>query len=167
MKNTKNKLPANEDMHDSPKDRERMQSESSTLNLPEVKDIPGQEHIRPPELKEFADSTISSKDEEGQDILGTGERLTDNHSDISPDEEELLQRTENSMGSDDDVALERAKLDNMDEDGEPLNEQIDISGKDLDVPGAEEDDANEEIGEEDEENNSYSLKDDREERDII
>ena len=30
---------------------------------------------------------------------------------------------------------------------------------DLDVPGSEEDDANEEIGEEDEENNSYSIRD--------
>ncbi|MEO6455267.1 MAG: hypothetical protein ABIN97_14400 [Ginsengibacter sp.] len=32
-----------------------------------------------------------------------------------------------------------------------------LSDEDLDVPGAEEDDANEEIGEEDEENNYYSL----------
>ncbi|MEO6327968.1 MAG: hypothetical protein ABIO55_03510 [Ginsengibacter sp.] len=33
------------------------------------------------------------------------------------------------------------------------------NGADLDVPGAEDDDANEEIGEEDEENNGYSLSD--------
>jgi hypothetical protein len=33
----------------------------------------------------------------------------------------------------------------------------DLSGDDLDVPGAELDDSNEEIGEEDEENNYYSL----------
>ena len=33
----------------------------------------------------------------------------------------------------------------------------DLSGDDLDVPGAELDDNNEEIGEEDEENNYYSL----------
>ena len=33
-----------------------------------------------------------------------------------------------------------------------------MSGNDLDVPGSEDDDANEEIGEEDEENNSYSLR---------
>ncbi len=32
-----------------------------------------------------------------------------------------------------------------------------VSGDDLDVPGAEDDDANEDIGEEDEENNYYSL----------
>ena len=33
----------------------------------------------------------------------------------------------------------------------------DLSGDDLDIPGAELDDSNEEIGEEDEENNYYSL----------
>ncbi len=32
-----------------------------------------------------------------------------------------------------------------------------LDGNELDIPGAEEDDANEEIGEEDEENNYYSL----------
>ena len=32
-----------------------------------------------------------------------------------------------------------------------------ISGSDLDVPGADADDMNEDIGEEDEENNPYSL----------
>ena len=41
-----------------------------------------------------------------------------------------------------------------------LNEkdfEEDMSGSDLDIPGAELDDLNEEIGEEDEENNYYSL----------
>ena len=32
-----------------------------------------------------------------------------------------------------------------------------LTGDDLDIPGSEDDDANEEIGEEDEENNYYSL----------
>jgi hypothetical protein len=36
-------------------------------------------------------------------------------------------------------------------------DQLQVSGDDLDVPGAEDDDANEDIGEEDEENNYYSL----------
>ena len=36
-------------------------------------------------------------------------------------------------------------------------EQLQTGGDDLDVPGAEDDDPNEEIGEEDEENNYYSL----------
>jgi hypothetical protein len=36
-------------------------------------------------------------------------------------------------------------------------EELAVTGDDLDVPGAEDDDANEDIGEEDEENNYYSL----------
>ena len=36
-------------------------------------------------------------------------------------------------------------------------EALEVTGEDLDVPGAEADDANEDIGEEDEENNYYSL----------
>jgi hypothetical protein len=46
------------------------------------------------------------------------------------------------------------------EDTTAMNEkgfEDDLSGSDLDVPGAELDDSNEEIGEEDEENNYYSL----------
>jgi len=52
-------------------------------------------------------------------------------------------------------------LDNTDLDGDLLNEKDDVSGEDLDVPGASDDDDNEAIGEEDEENNSYSLGGDR------
>ena len=50
----------------------------------------------------------------------------------------------------------------MDEDGDVLNEieiADDNSGEDLDIPGAEDDDENESIGEEDEENNGYSEAD--------
>ncbi|MFI5171885.1 MAG: hypothetical protein ACHQFW_05815 [Chitinophagales bacterium] len=38
---------------------------------------------------------------------------------------------------------------------------LDMTAEDLDIPGVEEDDLNEEIGEEDEENNFYSLPDDQ------
>ena len=59
----------------------------------------------------------------------------------------------------DDNDLDRAQLDDTDDDGDTLNEKSsasDQSGRDLDVPGAEDDDDNEDIGEEDEENNEYS-----------
>jgi hypothetical protein len=58
--------------------------------------------------------------------------------------------------------LEALQLDSTDEDGDPLNEKSsadDLTGEDLDMPGAELDDADEAIGEEDEENNSYSRAD--------
>ena len=58
--------------------------------------------------------------------------------------------------------LQSLQLDNTDEDGEPLNEKSladDMTGEDLDIPGAELDDEDEAIGEEDEENNLYSQPD--------
>ena len=85
--------------------------------------------------------------------------LGNNGSDIDPLERKLL----NEAGEDDEErSLHHAELDTTDDDGEPLNENSSVgdkTGGDLDVPGSEEDDANEDIGEEDEENNSYSLKD--------
>ena len=64
--------------------------------------------------------------------------------------------------SEDEIELNKAKLDNTDEDGDLLNEKSsaeDASGNDLDIPGSEDDDADEAIGEEDEENNGYSKAD--------
>ena len=81
---------------------------------------------------------------------------------ISAEEKELLDESQSMNPVGDDGALKRAQLDSTDEDGELLNDvsaKYDISGQDLDVPGAEDDDANEDIGEEDEENNSYSRAD--------
>ena len=62
-------------------------------------------------------------------------------------------------GEEDNLNLKEAQLDYTDDDGEALNEGSDYSGKDLDVPGNDLDDADELIGEEDEENNSYSKSD--------
>ena len=59
----------------------------------------------------------------------------------------------------DETSLRAASLDQTDLENEPLNEASfgnERSGRDLDVPGAELDDRNENIGEEDEENNEYS-----------
>jgi len=148
------------DLPDSEDDRKRLEPENTTIDLPEVKDIPGQEHVRPPKLKEFADTTISSADEEGEGVLDPlDEEIED--TDVSPEELELLERTEYSQAGPEDLSWENARLNNTDEDGEALNEENEFSGKDLDIPGAEDDDKNEEIGEEDEENNSYSLGGDR------
>jgi hypothetical protein len=81
--------------------------------------------------------------------------------DVSEEERELLQRSSESMASQDDEDVRGVVLDNQDFEGELLNEKVEVSGDDLDVPGSEDDDDNEEIGEEDEENNSYSLGGDR------
>ena len=47
--------------------------DKNTIDLPEVSDIPGQEHVRPPKLGELADTTASSDDEEGDDVLNQSE----------------------------------------------------------------------------------------------
>ena len=55
----------NTDLPDSVKDAEKLKPEQTILDLPEVKDIPGQENIKVPNFQEMADTTISSGDEEG------------------------------------------------------------------------------------------------------
>ncbi len=105
--------------------------------------------------------TPSSANKQGKEILDLKQTEEDLNSNVSREEEDLLERTVNSMGGEEDLAWEEASLDNEDEDGELLNEVNEYSGKDLDVPGAETDDRNEEIGAEDEENNSYSLGGDK------
>lgn len=86
----------------------------------------------------------------------------DSENDITPEEISLLEDSMTNVSENDDIHLKRSALDNTDEDGDLLNERSmadDISGEDLDVPGAEDDDHLEEIGEEDEENNGYSYAD--------
>lgn len=152
-----NKQPATtNDIMDTPKDDKKLQSETTIINLPDVSDIPGQEHVRVPRMNELADTTISSADEEGESIFNEKD-----DSDVSAEEKELLRRTSESMSSDEDEDVYNAELDKTDNDGELLNESIDTTGEDLDVPGSGDDDADEEIGEEDEENNNYSLGDNK------
>jgi len=163
MANKKNKTRATlrqKDIADSPEDNKHLQPESTTIILPDVKDIPGQKHVHVPKLREAIDTTASSDDEEGKAIFDDNEDLEDD-ANVSDEEKELLQQTSESMASKDDIDLRRGTLDNKDLEDEPLNESEDVSGKDLDVPGQEDDDLNEDIGEEDEENNEYTLGGDR------
>ena len=146
-----------QDLHDPEKDERKMQPEETTLDLPDVKDIPGQEHVRPPELKEFADVTISSDDEEGKGIFERDEIEFDSNTNVSGTEKDLLRQSAEGRDSKDEQQLHGASLDKVDNEGDPLNEENDLAAQDLDVPGAEEDDSNESLGEEDEENNAYSL----------
>jgi hypothetical protein len=146
------------DLVDNERDEERMQPEETTIDLPDVADIPGQEHVHVPKMKSYHDTTISSDDEEGKGVFEDG---INPDTDVSEEERELLQRSSESMASQDDEDVRGVVLDNQDFEGELLNEKVEVSGDDLDVPGSEDDDDNEEIGEEDEENNSYSLGGDR------
>lgn len=85
--------------------------------------------------------------------------------DVTDEDIRMLDRADQGMAYGDDKNLIEASLDDEDEDGDPLNEEgfgDELSGEDMDVPGSEADDADELIGEEDEENNYYSLGGDRE-----
>ena len=155
------------DLPDSPDDEKHLQPEEVIFELPDVADIPGQEHIRVPNFGEMADTTISSDDEEGVSIFEEEIEEDDTRiimgtdADVTPEETKGLQTT-----GEDRSILEAASLDNSDDEDDPLNEgssDTSISGQDLDTPGSEDDNPNEEIGEEDEENNSYSLGGDEQE----
>ncbi len=156
----------NEDIHDSPQDEEKMKSETFVIDLPDVSDIPGQENIVVPNISEMHDVTISSDDEEGLGLFDDDEGDEDanlvmgNEADVSVTERTLLRRADEDMPVEDDPRLRQAELDKTDADGDLLNEgslATSVSGADLDTAGADADDPMEAIGEEDEENNTYSL----------
>jgi hypothetical protein len=171
---------AGQDLQDSPQDEEKMKAETIIMDLPEVKDIPGQENVQVPNIQSMQDTTISSDDEEGagifddddeedvNDSIIDDEEINDddeelvmgNEADVTAEEATLLQRADEDMPTDDDIRLRRAELDETDNDGDALNESSvvdEVAGGDLDVSGADSDDPMESIGEEDEENNYYSL----------
>ncbi len=164
----KKKVTDSADLSDSPQDEAKLQGDEATLDLPEVKDIPGQEHIHVPRMREFADITVSSDDEEGGSILDDQEDediRADRGTNVSTEEAALLAAATDYNSDEDDKIIRETALDSTDADGDPLNEKgfrNAYSGTDLDVPGSEDDDADEEIGEEDEENNAYSVDEENE-----
>jgi hypothetical protein len=152
------------DLPDSPRDAERLKNEETIIELPDVSDIPGQENVKVPPMGELADTTISSDDEEGVGVFGRDDSedfTMGTDADVTR-EERLTLASDDYMPTKDEDKLIQASMDNTDFQGEPLNERgfgQSYSGKDLDVPGSETDNANERIGEEDEENNEYSISD--------
>lgn len=156
------------DLQDSPKDKKHLQSEEFEIGIPDAEDIPGQEHVHVPNAGEMADTTIASADEEGEGVLDNPEDmdLASPDSNVTEDERKALDDASSNVVSRDQQNLESAQLDQVDEEGEPLSEPAGLSGKGLDVPGSELDDENEDIGEEDEENNPYSVDEENEDKDI-
>ena len=172
MANDKRKSPENhsrnEDIHDSKRDSEKLQQDKASLDLPDTREIPGQEHIHVAPLGELADTTISSDDGEG---IGVFEDDTDDETiivmgsedDIPKEDKAALETMDNmDVSEHDDAILVRGLPDDRDAEGDELNEKINVSGSDLDTAIVDEDDADENIGEEDEENNQYSLGSDSE-----
>jgi hypothetical protein len=148
--------------------------DKKTMDLPEVSDIPGQEHVRPPRLGELGDTTASSADEEGDDVDGLNgdddELELSPGSNVSREERRTLASVDNREVDTEDEVLNEAALDSTDDDGDPLNEESfgrEVSGDDLDVPEGDDDPINEEeIGEGDEENSEYSTDKNEDDSDI-
>jgi hypothetical protein len=162
------KTKKNVDLPDSPKDKKHLRRDGFEMEMPDAKDIPGQEHVHVPPTGEMGDTTISSADEEGTGILDNvnDDDLSSPDSDVSKDERKVLSDAAKKTDTRDQRNLDAAALDQLDEEGEVLNEKSGLAGDDLDVPGSELDDGNEDIGEEDEENNPYSVDEENEDGDI-
>lgn len=162
------KTKKNNELSGTPADKKHLQQEISIIDLPSMNDTPDQEDKTVPASGELADTTISADDGEALGILdnsGDQDEIIAGqfNANVTKDERKLLDDAAKKVNSSDQAALENAELDQYDEDGDLLNEKSGLSGNDLDIPGRELDDDNEQIGEEDEENNSFSLDDQHEE----
>lgn len=155
------------DLPDSQEDKEKLKAEETVIDLPDVKDIPGQEFVHVPRVGEMADTTVSSADEEGDRIWGRDDRVSaapgSEDFDVKPDELEALRDT-TYMPTRDEDRLRRARMDNVDFQGEPLNEGSfgegqSLSGADLDTNTAGDETLTDAMGQGDEENKTYSVDD--------
>lgn len=150
------------DLPDSEKDKKELEQEETTINLPDVKDIPGQEFVNTPRAGSLADTTAASDDEEGRQVFDAQERddfETGTRSDVRPAQKAALDHVD-YMPTPDEDNLVRARMDSKDFQGEPLNEkgfqQDERTGDDLDVPGRKDETTTTSLGQGDEENDYYS-----------
>lgn len=150
------------DLPDSPDDAAHLQNEETVIDLPDVKDIPGQEFVNAPPLGALADTTISSDDEEGVGVFDKddSEDLTEGTDfDVTDSERRALADTE-YLPTADENRLRQARMDSTDFQGEGLNEASfgsEQTGEDLDIPDASDETTTESMGQGDEENKYYSL----------
>lgn len=154
------------DLPDSQEDSERLKPEETVINLPDVKDIPGQEFVNVPAVGEMADTTAASDDEEGVSVFDRDDSEDLDRGaegDVRRDEREALRDT-TYMPTRDEDNLRQARMDNTDFDGEPLNEASfgqgqALSGADLDTGDMADETRSDAMGQGDEENKHYSVDD--------
>ncbi len=120
------------------------------------------------ELIEEPDEILHSVPEKNEAVLNTSELIMElpvpeNSLDIDDamDDEEETEQNENDITDEEFELLDESdeEFDQDESSGGKRIYPVDFSGDDLDIPGAEDDDADEEIGEGDEENNLFSLPD--------
>jgi hypothetical protein len=145
-----NKNYLHDDIQDSPEDQEKLKPEETTLDLPELKDIPGASRSLKNASLLPGDTTISSADEEADDLLNidddefADENNMRDESDVTATEKKLL-RDSFDPSYDTDLPVHSISLDRKDNEGVLLNE----SGMDRDLFGEDLDDSL--VKEEDEE----------------
>ena len=151
------------DLPDSPADSEKLRTEESFIDLPDVKDIPGQEFVNTPPVGALGDTTISSADEEGASVFDRSDdrdlRKTGSSADVGRDERRALEQIDYMPTTDEDN-LQNARMDNTDFQNEPLNEKSFVevrTGRDLYFPGITDETRTDALGQGDEENKYYSL----------
>jgi hypothetical protein len=135
-----NKKYLREDISDSPEDQAKLKGDEATLDLPELKDIPGAGRSGKNDSLLPRDTTISSADEEGDEILDGDDDL--GGSNVSPLEKKLL-RDSFDPSYDNDLPANTFSLDSSDNEGENLEEKSqdkDLFGEDLDDDLVEEED---------------------------
>ena len=135
-----NKKILHEDIQDSPEDQERLKPDEALMDLPEIKDIPGASRSGKNSSLLPGDTTISSADEEADDLLEDNDDLDDTN--VSPLEKKLL-RDSFDPSYDTDLPVGSISLDEKDNEGESLEEagqEKDLFGKDLDDTLIEEED---------------------------
>jgi hypothetical protein len=137
-----NKEYLHSDITDSPEDQEKLKGDQGILDLPEIKDIPGARRSGKNANLLPGDSTISSADEEGDELLEDNDTMED--SDVTPLEKKLLAESFDPS-YDTDLPIHSLSLDGKDNEGETLEE----AGQDKDLFGQDLDD--ELVKEEDEE----------------
>jgi hypothetical protein len=134
------------------KEKKKNSGREIILDLPDVTDIPGQENIRPPKITEMQDTTISSSDEEGDELFNDGSDFLDEDisvSTVSDEEKKILHDAAEYTSVEEEEELKEAVVDNKDDDNELLNENVtykDLGAEDLDIPDDFEDDDDEELG---------------------
>lgn len=151
------------DLPDSKEDQEELQTSETFIDLPDVKDIPGQEFVNTPPAGSLGDTTISSADEEGTNVFDRSDaqdlRRTGDDADVSRNQRKALEQID-YMPTTDENNLVDARMDNTDFQNEPLNEGSfgeERTGRDLDVPGNTDETRTTSMGQGDEENKYYSL----------
>jgi hypothetical protein len=127
-----NKKYLHDDLTDSPADQEKLKGDTGSLNLPELKDIPGSDRSRKTTAWTGESETFSSADEEGDELLE--EENDPENADVSPMEKKLL-NSAFDPSYDIDLPIGSLALDDSDNEGELLEEagqNKDLFGSDLD-----------------------------------